>query len=84
MPNGTVFLYDGTTLIGSAALNASGNATLTTALLSSLASPHSITANFAGNADFSASMTSSAVSQTVNPARQHDGGERESEYGSGG
>ncbi len=64
VPTGTVLFYDGTTLIGSAAL-ASGNATFTTALLSS-SGAHSITASFLGNADFSAS-TSSAQSQTVNP-----------------
>ena len=66
VPNGNVFFYDGTNLIGSAPLNGSGNATLTTALLSSSQSPHSITASFVGNVDFSVS-TSSAVSQTVNP-----------------
>ena len=68
VPNGTVNFFDGgTMLIGSATLNASGNATFTTALLSSSASPHSITAAFIGNADFSASTSSSPVSQTVNP-----------------
>ena len=60
---GTVSFYDGTLLIGSAKLNA-GSATFTTALLSS--SPHSISASFNGDANFSASMTSSAVSQAVN------------------
>ena len=60
---GTVSFYDGTLLIGSAKLNA-GSATFTTALLSS--SPHSISASFNGDANFSASMTPSAVSQAVN------------------
>ncbi len=65
--SGTVNFFDGgTTLIGSAPLNGSGNATFTTALLSST-SPHSITVAFIGNADFSASVTSSPVSQVVGP-----------------
>jgi hypothetical protein len=67
VPFGTVYFFDGATLIGSAPLDNTGNGTLTTALLSLSASPHAITANFAGNSDFSASTTSSVVLQTVNP-----------------
>jgi hypothetical protein len=61
---GTVQFFDGTTSLGSAFLSA-GAASLSTATLS--AGVHSITANYAGNANFLSSV-SGAVSQTVNPA----------------
>jgi virginiamycin B lyase len=63
-PSGTVTFFDGNTALDSAALNASGQATLDVSL--SVGS-HSLTASFGGNSSFAAS-TSSAVTETVNPA----------------
>jgi hypothetical protein len=62
-PGGTVSFMNGSTLLGSANLNSSGVATLTTASLT--AGPYSLTAQYAGNSNFLAS-TSAAVSLTVN------------------
>jgi hypothetical protein len=61
------FLLDGTTTLGTATLNGSGQATLTTAALS--AGTHTITAVFAGDGAFLAS-TSAAFTQTVLSAQQ--------------
>jgi YVTN family beta-propeller protein len=61
-PTGIVNFLDGTTALGSVALS-SGQAVLTVSSLT--AGPHSITAAFVGNANFSGS-TSSVLLQTVN------------------
>jgi hypothetical protein len=63
-PTGTVTFFDGATNIGSGTL--SGNtATITTTSLAT--GSHSITANYAGNANYAAS-TSPVLTQTVNAA----------------
>ena len=61
-PGGTVSFLSGSTLLGTATLNSSGVATLTTTSLA--AGTYSLTAQYAGNANFLAS-TSAAVSVTV-------------------
>jgi hypothetical protein len=61
-PSGTVTFLDGTTTLGPGTIS-SGVATYTTSVLS--VGAHSITANYAGDTNFSGS-TSSAVSITVN------------------
>ncbi len=60
-PTGSVGFYDGTTLLGTAALT-SGQATFTLATLSP--GTHAITAAYAGDANF-ASLTSAALSQVI-------------------
>src|SRR3989441_759779 len=65
VPTGAVTFMDGTTTLGSASLNASGQATLTTSLLA--AGTHSITAVYGGDSSFNGS-TSPVLSQVVNPA----------------
>ena len=64
-PTGNVTFMDGATSLGNGILNASLQATLTTSALS--AGTHSITAVYAGDANFSGS-TSPAITQTVNQA----------------
>ena len=64
-PDGTVTFYDGTALLGTASVT-SGVAAFSTADLTVVASPHSITAVYGRDANFSASAASSAVPQTVN------------------
>jgi autotransporter-associated beta strand protein len=61
-PTGTVTFEDGTTTLGTAALNGSGQATFSAAAL--LIGSNSLTAVYSGNSDFTAS-TSSATTQTV-------------------
>jgi hypothetical protein len=63
-PTGTVQFFDGATSLGTAPLSG-GVASLTTSALT--AGTHSITATYGGNTNFAGS-TSSAVTQTVNPA----------------
>src|SRR5262245_40222459 len=63
-PIGTVFFSDGTTLLGSAPLDATGRATLQTSLF---VGTHSLTASFFGVSGFAAS-DSAAVAVTVNRA----------------
>src|SRR5262245_6267258 len=63
-PIGTVFFRDGNTLLGSAPLDATGRATLTTSLF---VGNHALTASFFGVTGFAAS-TSAATIVTVNPA----------------
>ncbi len=63
-PSGTVTFFEGTTALGTGALNA-GVATFTTSSLT--ISSHSITASYGGDANFAVS-TSTAVSQAVNIA----------------
>jgi hypothetical protein len=61
-PTGTVVFKDGATTLGTATLNGSGQATITTDRL--LVGGHAITATYGGDANFSAS-TSAALTQTV-------------------
>jgi len=63
VPAGTVSFLNGSALLGTATLNSSGVATLTTTSLA--AETYSLTAQYAGNANF-LSSTSAAVSVTVN------------------
>jgi hypothetical protein len=64
---GSVTFRDGaTTLAGGVAVDGSGHARFTTASLSAAASPHVITADYAGTAQYNSS--SGNVSQTVNRA----------------
>jgi hypothetical protein len=63
VPTGTVTFLDGTTSLGTGTLNGSGVATLITSALARGA--HSVTANYAGDANFSASV-SPAVAVQVN------------------
>ena len=63
-PTGTVTFFDGATSLGSASVS-TNIAQLTLSNLS--VGAHSITAKYAGDANFSAS-TSSAITQTINPA----------------
>ena len=64
-PTGTVTFLDGATSLGTGALSASGVATLSTTTLA--VGSHSITAQYGGDSNYSAS-TSSAVSVTVTTA----------------
>jgi hypothetical protein len=61
-PTGTVTFLDGTTSLGTGALNASGVATFSTTALA--AGAHSLTASYGGDTNF-ATSTSTAVSVTV-------------------
>jgi hypothetical protein len=61
-PTGTVTFFDATTTLGTGQLNAGGVATFMTSTLAS--GSHSITATYAGDANFTGS-TAPAVSQTV-------------------
>jgi hypothetical protein len=63
-PTGTVTFKDGNTVLGSAAVNAAGQATLTLTLL---VGSHALTASFAATGAFTGS-TSAVVPETVNPA----------------
>jgi fibronectin-binding autotransporter adhesin len=62
---GQVTFKDGDTVLGTATLNASGQATFTTAALA--VADHAITVVYDGDSSFDGS-TSAALSQTVNPA----------------
>jgi Bacterial Ig-like domain (group 3)/FG-GAP-like repeat len=59
--SGTVTFFDGARVLGAAALDADGRASLSASLG---AGPHVLTASFAGNANFTAS-TSTALTETV-------------------
>src|SRR5207253_1454383 len=65
-PSGTVNFLDGATMIGSGTLSSTApfRATFTTSTLA--VGAHSITASYAGNANFNGS-TSAVLTQTVNP-----------------
>ena len=65
VPSGTVNFFDGILMIGSGAVNSSGQATYTTSSLS--AATHNITASYSGDATFLAS-TSASLFQIVNAA----------------
>uniref|UniRef100_A0A7V4XSK6 CSLREA domain-containing protein n=1 Tax=Acidobacterium capsulatum TaxID=33075 RepID=A0A7V4XSK6_9BACT len=62
-PDGTVSFYDGKTLLGTGTLNA-GVATYTTSTLAPDVT-HSLTASYSGSTNFTASMSSAAVSVPV-------------------
>jgi hypothetical protein len=64
VPAGTVTFKNGATVLGTGTLNASGVATFSTSTLA--VGAHSITAVYAGSADFLTS-TSAALMQTINP-----------------
>ncbi|HET7437417.1 MAG TPA: Ig-like domain-containing protein [Thermoanaerobaculia bacterium] len=64
-PTGTVSFYDGVTLLGSGTLNGAGVATFFTSTLA--VGPHSITATYNGDTNFTGS-TSALLSQAVNSA----------------
>jgi hypothetical protein len=55
IPSGTVTFYDGATAIGTASVDANGNASFTTSSLS--VGTHPITASFGGSANFGASVS---------------------------
>jgi len=61
-PTGTVTFYDGATSLGTGTLNGSGVATIATSSL--IGGPHSITAAYGGDSNFSSS-TSTVLTQTV-------------------
>src|SRR5208282_1764958 len=63
-PGGSVNFMDGTTLLGTQTLNASGVTTLSIVTLAG--GSHGITATYAGNSNFMPS-TSPALVQVVNP-----------------
>jgi hypothetical protein len=65
IPTGTVTFKDGNTSIGSGMLDTNGNVFFTTSTLTS--GNHTITASYAGDANFNASV-SGGLTQTVNPA----------------
>ncbi len=64
MPSGTVTFLNGSAVLGIGSLSGTGKATLTTSALS--LGSYSISAQYGGNASYSAS-TSSLVSLTINP-----------------
>src|SRR5438477_1555308 len=64
-PSGTVTFFDGATNLGSAALDASGQATLNIASLS--VGSHNLSASYSGDANFNSS-SSATLTQTVNQA----------------
>ena len=63
-PSGLVTFVDGSTTLGSGALNGSGVATYTTAAFDLAVGSHTITAVYSGNGNY-ASSTSSALSEVV-------------------
>ena len=65
IPTGNATFFDGSSYLGTAALNSSGIATFNTTSLSVGGSPHSITAVYSGDSVFAAS-TSSALSEVIN------------------
>jgi hypothetical protein len=71
-PTGTVTLFDGSTNLGSAVLNAAGQATIVTSALTTLGNPHSLTASYFGDAVYAPS-NSSPVSVTVFPLLSYTG-----------
>src|SRR5439155_26759643 len=66
-PTGTVTFKDGASTLGTGTLTGNGGTATTTLTNSSLsAGTHSITAEYAGDANFNGSTNSPALSQTVN------------------
>jgi hypothetical protein len=80
-PAGTVSFLSGSTLLGTATLNSSGVATLSTSSLA--AGTYSLTAQYAGNANF-LSSTSAAASVTVNSQATAGTGDQGFSLSSGG
>ena len=70
VPTGKVTFNDGTTALGSGTLNGSGVATFQTSGL--VVGTHSITAQYAGDANFTGSTSSKALSQVVVQGVQPD------------
>jgi hypothetical protein len=64
-PSGDVTFADGAMTLGTGVLDASGNATIVTAVMG--AGIHTITASYAGRSNFAAS-TSAGITQTINRA----------------
>src|SRR5207302_2543155 len=64
-PSGTVTFFDGVTNLGSAALDASGQATLSIASLA--VGSHNLTVSYSGDGNFNPS-SSATLTQTVNQA----------------
>ncbi len=64
-PSGTVTFKDGSAILGTGTLNASGQAAFATNRISAATTTHSITAVYGADTNFTGS-TSSALSQTVN------------------
>jgi hypothetical protein len=64
VPTGTVAFFDGSSSLGTGTLNSLDVATVTTTVLSTAASPHSITAVYSGDSTFPTS-TSSTLSQVI-------------------
>jgi probable HAF family extracellular repeat protein len=69
LPTGTVTFSDGTTSLGTAAVNNSGTATLTTSSLAS--GNHSITASYSGDGNFTASSSPPSATFVVGPQATH-------------
>lgn len=68
IPTGTVTFYDGTTMVGSGTLNASGQASITLVGPTSLVvGSHSLTVQYGGDEDFSA-LTSGPIVHVVTKA----------------
>ena len=67
VPTGTVTFREGTTVLGTAPVNAAGQATLAVSLG---VGNHALTASFAGTGNF-ADSTSAVVAVTVNPRGDH-------------
>ena len=80
-PTGTVTFLNGSTLLGTATLDSSGVATLSTSSLA--AGTYSLTAQYAGNANF-LSSTSAAASVTVNSQATAGTGDQGFSLSSGG
>ena len=66
-PAGTVAFFDGNTSLGTATMNNSGTATLSTTALTAAGSPHAITAVYGGNGIFAGSA-SAALSEIITNA----------------
>jgi streptogramin lyase len=64
-PSGTVTFFDGSTLLGSAPLDGSSQATVSVSLG---VGQHSLTASYAGDAAFAPSTSTPALSEQINPA----------------
>ena len=68
VPGGSVTFYDGSTALGTAAVNASGKAVLTTAALS--VGTHSLTAAYGGDADFAAGVSGASALSVAQAATE--------------
>jgi uncharacterized repeat protein (TIGR01451 family) len=69
-PTGTVTFYDGTTVLGTATLNLSGQATFTTSTL--FIGAHSITATYNGDANYNGSTSPPLIQTVVAPPSTED------------